>query len=217
MLAVMTYPNFERCRLICYLSCAEDVRGVLSGSTSNLNQVQLQDFYEALYTQSRAQFGAYVSSGTVLNNFAHIFDLLIRLRQVCAASCATAQQGTTGLYLHKQGCSVAFSLCCQMHQLHVTLSKSCMEAAHQSEDCVCAVIRQWTTHTLWCTLPLGPVQAFRRHPLRRLHWKAPAASARIPLRWAVLNVLKGMQACLTCVIMHAMPCAILCQTGSWCW
>lgn len=40
------------------------------------------DFYEALYTQSQAQFGAYVSAGTVVNNYAHIFDLLIRLRQV---------------------------------------------------------------------------------------------------------------------------------------
>lgn len=39
------------------------------------------DFYEALYTQSQAQFSAYVASGTVLNNYAHIFDLLIRLRQ----------------------------------------------------------------------------------------------------------------------------------------
>lgn len=39
------------------------------------------DFYEALYTQSKAQFDTYVSSGTVLNNYAHIFDILIRLRQ----------------------------------------------------------------------------------------------------------------------------------------
>ncbi|GAB4813783.1 hypothetical protein N2152v2_000829 [Parachlorella kessleri] len=42
------------------------------------------DFYEALYTQaslSQAQFGAYVDAGTVLNNYAHVFDLLIRLRQ----------------------------------------------------------------------------------------------------------------------------------------
>lgn len=36
------------------------------------------DFYEALYTQSRASFGAYVETGTLLNNYAHIFDLLIR-------------------------------------------------------------------------------------------------------------------------------------------
>lgn len=40
------------------------------------------DFYEALYTQSQAQFGAYIQAGTVVNNYAHIFDLLIRLRQV---------------------------------------------------------------------------------------------------------------------------------------
>lgn len=40
------------------------------------------DFYDALYTQSQAQFDAYVQTGTVVNNYAHIFDLLIRLRQV---------------------------------------------------------------------------------------------------------------------------------------
>ncbi|GLI66752.1 hypothetical protein VaNZ11_010704 [Volvox africanus] len=40
-----------------------------------------EDYYQALYTQSQAQFGAYVDSGTLLNNYAHIFDLLIRLRQ----------------------------------------------------------------------------------------------------------------------------------------
>ncbi|GIM01562.1 hypothetical protein Vretimale_6352, partial [Volvox reticuliferus] len=40
-----------------------------------------EDYYQALYTQSQAQFGAYVESGTLLNNYAHIFDLLIRLRQ----------------------------------------------------------------------------------------------------------------------------------------
>eukprot|EP00607_Mallomonas_marina_P011056 CAMPEP_0182423774 /NCGR_PEP_ID=MMETSP1167-20130531/9858_1 /TAXON_ID=2988 /ORGANISM="Mallomonas Sp, Strain CCMP3275" /LENGTH=431 /DNA_ID=CAMNT_0024603047 /DNA_START=105 /DNA_END=1400 /DNA_ORIENTATION=+ len=39
------------------------------------------DFYQALYTQSQAQFDTYVASGTVLNNYAHIFDILIRLRQ----------------------------------------------------------------------------------------------------------------------------------------
>mmetsp|Transcript_8714 Transcript_8714/g.38802 ORF Transcript_8714/g.38802 Transcript_8714/m.38802 type:complete len:888 (-) Transcript_8714:2404-5067(-) len=42
---------------------------------------QEDDFYMALYTQSKAQFNTYVQSGTVLNNYAHIFDLLTRLRQ----------------------------------------------------------------------------------------------------------------------------------------
>lgn len=57
---------------------------------------QEDDFYQALYTQvslpsrdsgswspqSQAQFNTYVNAGTVLNNYAHIFDILIRLRQV---------------------------------------------------------------------------------------------------------------------------------------
>ncbi|CAI5466108.1 unnamed protein product [Closterium sp. Yama58-4] len=40
-----------------------------------------EDLYEALYTQSQSQFATYVDTGTLLNNYAHIFDLLIRLRQ----------------------------------------------------------------------------------------------------------------------------------------
>ncbi|GKY94032.1 hypothetical protein MPSEU_000369900 [Mayamaea pseudoterrestris] len=40
-----------------------------------------QDFYDALYTQTKSSFDDYVASGTVLNNFAHIFDMLTRLRQ----------------------------------------------------------------------------------------------------------------------------------------
>ena len=39
------------------------------------------DFYQGLYTQSQAQFGAYVEAGTLLNNYAHVLDLLTRLRQ----------------------------------------------------------------------------------------------------------------------------------------
>uniref|UniRef100_I1QB11 Uncharacterized protein n=1 Tax=Oryza glaberrima TaxID=4538 RepID=I1QB11_ORYGL len=39
------------------------------------------EFYEALYTQSRTQFDSYVDAGTLMNNYAHIFDLLTRLRQ----------------------------------------------------------------------------------------------------------------------------------------
>nr|CAB3458071.1 unnamed protein product [Digitaria exilis] len=39
------------------------------------------EFYEALYTQSVTQFGSYVEAGTLMNNYAHIFDLLTRLRQ----------------------------------------------------------------------------------------------------------------------------------------
>ncbi|CAM9860084.1 unnamed protein product, partial [Hapterophycus canaliculatus] len=37
-----------------------------------------EDFYQALYTQSQAQFDTYVGSGTILNNYAHIFDVSVR-------------------------------------------------------------------------------------------------------------------------------------------
>jgi len=43
--------------------------------------IELTFTCQAIYTQSKAQFNTYVSAGTLLNNYAHIFDLLIRLRQ----------------------------------------------------------------------------------------------------------------------------------------
>ena len=48
---------------------------------ANFLDAKESDFYQALYTQSKAKFGAYIAAGTVLNNYAHILDLLTRLRQ----------------------------------------------------------------------------------------------------------------------------------------
>lgn len=39
-----------------------------------------EDFYQALYSQTRTQFARYVQQGTVLNNYSHIFALLSKLR-----------------------------------------------------------------------------------------------------------------------------------------
>eukprot|EP00898_Chlorokybus_atmophyticus_P001429 jgi/Chlat1/2287/Chrsp17S02793 len=63
--------------------CAEDLAlpprtAVLRRDTFDERE---EDFYQALYTQSQSQFNTYVNAGTVVNNYAHIFDLLIRLRQ----------------------------------------------------------------------------------------------------------------------------------------
>ncbi|KAI3511792.1 hypothetical protein L1887_18950 [Cichorium endivia] len=41
-----------------------------------------QDYYTSLYSESQAQFNTYVEAGTLMNNYAHIFDLLTPLRQV---------------------------------------------------------------------------------------------------------------------------------------
>ncbi|XP_065874135.1 DNA repair protein RAD16 [Euphorbia lathyris] len=61
--------------------------------------VKEEDYYQSLYNESQAQFNTYVNSGTVMNNYAHIFDLLTRLRQavdhpyLVVYSKAAAQKG----------------------------------------------------------------------------------------------------------------------------
>ncbi|CEM04117.1 unnamed protein product [Vitrella brassicaformis CCMP3155] len=40
-----------------------------------------KDFYESLFMQTKTKFDAFVDKGTLLHNYAHIFDLLSRLRQ----------------------------------------------------------------------------------------------------------------------------------------
>jgi DNA repair protein RAD16 len=40
-----------------------------------------EDFYNALYTQSKSSFDDYVAEGSILNNYAHVFDLLTKMRQ----------------------------------------------------------------------------------------------------------------------------------------
>ena len=39
------------------------------------------DFYESMYKQTKTQFDTYVDQGVLLNNYAHVFDLIMRLRQ----------------------------------------------------------------------------------------------------------------------------------------
>nr|CAB3486567.1 unnamed protein product [Digitaria exilis] len=42
-----------------------------------------RDFYEALFRRSKVQFDNFVAQGSVLNNYANILELLLRLRQCC--------------------------------------------------------------------------------------------------------------------------------------
>jgi SNF2 family DNA or RNA helicase len=46
--------------------------------------VEERDFYDALFTQSRTRFAAFVAAGKVMNNYASILEMLLRLRQCCA-------------------------------------------------------------------------------------------------------------------------------------
>ena len=49
---------------------------------NTFNEVE-QDFYESLYMLTRSKFDAFVKKGSVLHNYAHVFELLARLRQAC--------------------------------------------------------------------------------------------------------------------------------------
>jgi len=64
-------------------SRAEDLKlAPLTIETEHLKLDKTEvDFYENIYKGSRAKFDAYVAKGTLLHNYAHIFDLLSRLRQ----------------------------------------------------------------------------------------------------------------------------------------
>lgn len=55
-------------------------RHVVIRKDITLNRFE-QDVYSALYSNSKLQLDAFTASGTVLHNYAHLFDALIRLRQ----------------------------------------------------------------------------------------------------------------------------------------
>lgn len=90
-----------------------------------------EDFYNAVYTKTTSSFNEYVEEGTLLNNYAHIFDLLMRMRQsVChpylvvyskkdiarraASSALAVSNGTVDCELcHEPPTERVVSTCCQ--------------------------------------------------------------------------------------------------------
>lgn len=64
-------------------SRAEDMNlppRVVKIKTIRLHPIE-EDFYNGLYTETKNSFNDYVDEGTLLNNYAHIFDLLTKMRQ----------------------------------------------------------------------------------------------------------------------------------------
>ena len=56
---------------------------IVTIKTIRLHPIE-EDFYNAVFTKTTSSFNDYVAEGTLLNNYAHIFDLLMRMRQaVC--------------------------------------------------------------------------------------------------------------------------------------
>lgn len=74
-----------------------------------------RNFYESLYKRSTADFDTFVAKGTVLHNYAHIFQLLSRLRQALDHPLLVVQGMNVGPVVHEKGlcgiCSDALDGC----------------------------------------------------------------------------------------------------------
>ncbi|KAJ3145249.1 DNA helicase rad5 [Geranomyces variabilis] len=54
-----------------------------------------RDIYDALHTRSKTQFSNFVAAGSVLSNWAHVFQMLTRLRQCCLHPQLALGKGST--------------------------------------------------------------------------------------------------------------------------
>ncbi|KEG11426.1 putative DNA repair protein [Trypanosoma grayi] len=75
--------------------------------TTEIVKLQLTDeernFYESLYKKSTATFDSFVDKGTVLHNYAHIFQLLSRLRQALDHPLIVVESMNIGKVVHPKG------------------------------------------------------------------------------------------------------------------
>lgn len=125
-----------------------------------------EDIYQAIYTQSKAQFNTYVESGTVLHNYAHIFDLLIRLRQAvnhpylvlysasAAARTASIASGnlatsseqpilrTTSLDSRRQSVAASHSNAVVVHELNQEDGENSSRKDEEEEELPCALCHE---------------------------------------------------------------------------
>ena len=110
---------------------------IVTIKTIKLHPIE-EDFYNAVFTRTTSSFNDYVEEGTLLNNYAHIFDLLMRMRQsVChpylvvyskkdmarrAASAPAVANGSVDCDLcHETPTERVVSTCCQ-----AAFCKSCV-------------------------------------------------------------------------------------------
>ncbi|CCW70891.1 unnamed protein product [Phytomonas sp. Hart1] len=73
----------------------------------NIQRIQLsneeRNFYEALYKKCTAEFDTFVGKGTILHNYAHIFQLLSRLRQALDHPLLVMRGMNIGPVVYKKG------------------------------------------------------------------------------------------------------------------
>lgn len=109
-----------------------------------------RDFYESLYKKSTAQFDTFVTKGTVLHNYAHIFQLLSRLRQALDHPYLVAQTLEVGRHAptHRGVCGVCQELLIGVdkvdvhpckHGFHRICLAQYVESAPSAAECHCPV------------------------------------------------------------------------------
>ena len=121
---------------------AEDIK--LPPLNINIEMLTLdaseRDFYECIYKNSRSKFDTYVNKGTLLNNYAHVFQLLSRLRQTLDHPYLVVHGQFEGekqnLPSKSSGHSDVCGICgfdilksrdCVLSACHHTFHKSCLE------------------------------------------------------------------------------------------
>ncbi|KAK6789783.1 hypothetical protein RDI58_013583 [Solanum bulbocastanum] len=76
--------------------------------------VKEEDYYRSLWDESRAQFNIYIQAGTLMNNYANIFNQLTHIRQVvdhpylveCSSSVLARSRRTTNVVYVEQPCGL---------------------------------------------------------------------------------------------------------------
>jgi hypothetical protein len=90
------------------------------------------DFYECIYKQTNSKFNTYVAKGTLMHNYAHIFELLSKLRQAVdhpyLITCSDSHLESA--IVAQQGVCVCLHACCE-HVFFLLKQKS-----HQDEESV---------------------------------------------------------------------------------
>ncbi|KAG8341120.1 Poly(ADP ribose) polymerase and DNA Ligase Zn finger region SNF2 family N terminal domain [Trypanosoma vivax] len=90
-----------------------------------------RNFYESLYKKSTATFDTFVNKGTVLHNYAHIFQLLSRLRQALDHPLLVVESMKVGSVHNDKGvCGICTENCTenmvQVHPCKHTFHQICM-------------------------------------------------------------------------------------------
>eukprot|EP00899_Mesostigma_viride_P016352 jgi/Mesvir1/24718/Mv21990-RA.5 len=83
-----------------------------------------RDFYSALYQRSKVKFDHFVAQGKVLNNYASILELLLRLRQCCDHPFLVLSRGDTAEFADLDKLARRFVRGNPDHQRHANKSSS---------------------------------------------------------------------------------------------